>query len=87
MVLFDFEDVKDAKNFCKRVMGMCEVCQAVQRPRNLKSRMEWTPIPPKLMVSVCLDIFHMPTVKHKNNTYNKIALCVDRHLRLIVAVP
>jgi hypothetical protein len=65
MVNFEFADLKSAKNYSKRVMGMCEVCQAVQRPRNLKSPMEWTPIPPKIMVSVCLDIFHMPLVEYQ----------------------
>ena len=49
--------------------------------------MEWTPIPPKVMVSVCLDIFHMPLVEFQKVKYNSMALCVDRHSGWIVAVP
>ena len=65
----------------------CETCQACNRPQLLKTKVAYSPIPPKLMVSVALDIFRMPEVILHGKKYESMAICVDRHSGWVVAVP
>ena len=71
-----------------RVRQECQVCQACLRPNwALKGPISMTPILPRVMASVCLDIFAMPMVEWDREFYNGILLCVDRHSGWIVARP
>ena len=73
--------------FARLVMGACEVCQACQRPRTLKSPVESTPIPPAAMISVAIDLFRLPPVEFEGVLWDSLIVCVDRHSGWIVAVP
>ena len=84
---FQWPDLADAKKFAKTVLGQCEVCQACQRPTNLKGWMDSTPIPPMVMQSVALDLFSMPPVEWEGSTYDTMVVCVDRHSGWVVAIP
>ena len=59
---FVFGDEKEAKDFVHQVMGECETCQACQRTTSLNGMVEYTLVPPRIMTSVALDLFHMPEV-------------------------
>ena len=87
LIRFAFADQGEAKKFAQRVMGLCETCQACQRPQSLKRMVESTPMPPRLMVSVALDLFRMPTVIFQGEKFDTISVCVDRHSGWIVALP
>lgn len=76
----------DAKYFVNLVMSQCETCQACQRPLNLKRPLVHTPIPPKIMSSVAMDIFFMPLTTLRKKKYDALVVCVDRHSGWIVAV-
>ncbi len=42
---------------------------------------------PQVMVSVALDIFHLPTVRWEGEEYDMMCVCVDRMSGWIVAIP
>ena len=58
-----WSEKKIAKEICEQISKSCPTCQACQRPQVLKGVMEPTIIPPGPMISVCLDLFSMPTTK------------------------
>ena len=59
---YEWAELGLAKKCAKLDMGMCEACQACRRPTILKTLVESTPVPARIMTSVALDIFHTPTV-------------------------
>ena len=69
------------------VMQQCEVCQACQRPSRHLGPIAHTPIPPRVMESVALDVFRMPTVIFEKEKFVTMVVCVDRHSGWIVAIP
>ena len=52
----EWADIEQAHARVKRVGFECETCQACNRPHRLKTKVAYSPMPPKLMVSVALDI-------------------------------
>ena len=80
-------DAHAARNFCERVARQCETCQACMRATHLKGPVEFTPIPPHIMSSVAIDLFHLPEVVWEGKPYDTIILCVDRHSGWVVAIP
>lgn len=71
-----------------RVKRRCLVCQACQAPTwSAKQPIVMTPIPPRVMASVCLDIFSMPAVDWQGETFDCFLLCVDRHSGWTLARP
>ena len=58
----EFAMIKLAKMFTFKVMAQCETCQAKQRAHRLGGPMEATPVLPRVMTSVSLDLFKMPAV-------------------------
>ena len=75
------------KKIAREVMGVCESCQACQRPRSFKSTIKSTPVPPALMCSVCLELFSLPPVEQNGQILDTLIVCVDRHSGWIVAIP
>ena len=75
------------KKIAREVMGVCESCQACQRPRSLNFLIASTPIPPAIMSSVCIDLFSLPPVVRDKKLGDSLIVCVDRHSGWIVAVP
>ena len=82
-----WSEKKIAKEICEQISKSCPTCQACQRPQALKGVMEPTIIPPGPMISVCLDLFSMPTTKLDDKIFDTIVLCVDRHSGWVVGVP
>jgi hypothetical protein len=76
-----------AKKYAQNVMNQCETCQAAKRAHRLAGPQEPTPVPPRAMVHVALDLFHMNTVQHGAETFDTMAVCVDRHSGWIISVP
>lgn len=85
--LMEWDDPKRAKGVCFFILKQCESCQACARPLRKRGTMEFTPIPPQIMVSVAIDLFYMPRVQYKNIKYDGMAVCVCRHSGWMVAVP
>jgi hypothetical protein len=83
----DFASMENAKKFVYQVMGQCETCQASQRAFRLAGPMEPTPVPPRIMTHVAIDLFHMGLVKHDSETFDTMVVCVDRHSGWIIALP
>ena len=66
----------------------CMVCQACDHPNwDTREPMAATFIPPHIFSSVCLDIFTLPVVKWREETYDSLVLCVDRLTGWIIACP
>lgn len=66
----------------------CLVCQASHPPNwQVKQPLAMTPIPPRVMFSVSLDLFSMPEVEWEGTSYDAFLLCVDRHSGWMVAKP
>ena len=68
-------------------MKECETCQAAQRSHRLAGPQEPTPVPPRLMAHVAIDIFVMPEVEHEGEKFDRMVVCVDRLSGWMVAVP
>ena len=86
-IRYEWGNVAWAMKFAKEVMGGCEACQACQKPHTLRTKIECTPIPPAVMVSVSMDLFKLPPVGWEGVTYDSLIVCVDRHSGWVVAVP
>ena len=76
-----------AKKFTQKVMRQCETCQAAKRAHRFAGPQEPSPVPPRAMVHVAIDLFRMDTVKKGEETFDTMAVCVDRHSGWIIAVP
>ena len=78
----------DTKKILQKVRRNCLVCQACDRPNWAMQRpISMTPIPDRVMVSVCLDVFTMPISEWQGQKYDAYLLCVDRHSGWMVARP
>jgi hypothetical protein len=86
-VRYDWGDFARAQKLAKTIMGVCESCQACQRPHTLRAPIQSSPVPPAIMVSVAMDLFHLPTVNWEGQSYDTLIVCVDRHSGWVVAIP
>jgi hypothetical protein len=78
----------DTRNIMQSIRSTCITCQAATPPHWPKDgRCESFPVPERLMHSVCLDIFSMPTTQWLGSDYDAILLCVDRLSGWITACP
>ena len=64
---------------------ICQSCNPTTRP--LVGPFTYTVIPPRVMVSVTLDVGSMPEVEYRGKKYDAFLLCVDRLSGWIVARP
>ena len=66
----------------------CLVCQACHPPNwALKGPIVMTPVPARVMSSVCLDIPDLPEVEYRGKKFGAFVICVDRHSGWIIARP
>ena len=86
-IRYEWGNVAWALKFAKEVMGGCEACQACQKLHTLRTKIECTPIPPAVMVSVSMDLFKLPPVGWEGVTYDTLIVFVDRHYGWVVAIP
>ena len=78
----------EIKPLVQEVRKNCLVCQACDRPNwSMRRPVSGTPIPDRVMVSVCLDIFSMPPAEWLGQTYDAFLMCVDRLSGWMVARP
>jgi len=82
----DWAKERDAHQFVGDVMSQCDTCQACQKIQNAKRPITHTPMPPKVMSSVAMDIFYMPPTKLNGKIYDVVVVCVDRHSGWMVAI-
>ena len=76
------------RSLCSSVKRECYVCQVCEPPNwSTRGRYESTPIPEHPFISVCVDIFSLPTVVWQGTTYDQVILCVDRHSGWMIARP
>ena len=73
--------------FTQVVSTQCEVCQACQRPSARDGPIAFTPIPPRIMESVAIEVFMVEKVTHNNKKYDSMVICVDRHSGWLIAIP
>ena len=60
---YEFPNNLDIPGTVRHIKQSCLVCQACQAPTwPLKGPIDMTPIPPRVMTSVALDVFHMPEI-------------------------
>ena len=85
---YEWADEERARFFSRRVQSQCELCQACEHPHHsLHMPIEPTPVPPRLMDNVCIDVFMMPVFKVGNEAFDCFVACVDRLSGWIVAFP
>ena len=85
---YDFGDPPAVKKIAGEIIKRCGVCQATEHPHHsMKAPLRPTPIPPRLMDSVALDVFYMEPTRHQGVEYDCMVLCVDRQSGWIVASP
>ena len=84
---YAWADEKKAQQFSQSCSKNCGVCQASSRGESFKGPIESTPITPAPMSNVSIDLFKMSSVLYEGETYNMMAVCVDRHSGWVVAVP
>ena len=72
----------------KEAKAQCNTCQACEHPNWPKlGPITMNPVPPRVMSSVCLDIFSPPGTRWQGLDYDALLLCVDRHSGWIAAIP
>ena len=82
---FLFADEDEAKKMADKVQRLCAHCQATEPPHQpSKLKIVPTPVPPRVMSSVSVDIFIMPELEWQGATVNCFAACVDRHSGWVV---
>ena len=75
-------------NAIKQVRKGWSVCQACKPDnRNVKGQAQWTPIPDQPKGNVAMDVFCMPEVHIRQEVFDGVVLCVDRHSSYVLAVP
>lgn len=84
---YEWADHADARKFTKLVSKQCDVCQSCSAIPKWKIGMEPTLVPPALMASVALDLFHVKPVSTEEGTFDLFVLCVDRLSGWIIAEP
>jgi len=60
---FEWGSLATAEKSAREVTMQCHACQACNRPQNMKAPLIHFPIPPRIMASVAMDVFHMPNTK------------------------
>ena len=73
--------VEDIRKSCLT----CQACKASST--NMKAPLRMTVVPPRVMASVAIDIFHLPEIEWQNQLYDTFVLCVDRHSGWMIARP
>lgn len=72
----------------QKVRRECVVCQACEHPNwSLRHPIVPTPVPAHVMSSVALDIFSLPEVEWRGETFDSMLLCVDRLTGWVLARP
>ena len=72
----------------KEVKRQCNTCQACEPPNWPKlGPIVMNHIPPKIMQSICLDVFSPPGKKWQGEDFDALLLCVDRQSGWISAIP
>jgi len=62
-----------------QVKKHCVVCQATEHPNWLvKSHLLMTSIPPRVMTSICVDVFTLPATEWRGVLYDCMLVCLDR---------
>ena len=85
---YEFAETTSLWTMAKEIKAMCNTCQACEHPHwKIAGKIEMTPIPPKIMTSVSMDLFSPPITTWQGTQYDSLALCVDRHSGWIIAVP
>ena len=86
--MFEFASKEDARRLNGWIHRSCETCQVSDPNRTpFKCPVEFTPVQPYLMNSVAIDLVFMPETTCDGQTYDIMALCVDRESGWIVATP
>ena len=76
------------KDITEQIRRNCTICQATTPPHYPKDgRQVPFPIPERLMHSMCLDVFSMPSTQWLDQEYDSILLCVDRLSGWMIACP
>ena len=85
---FQFPTTTSLTNLLQHITKHCITCQACTPPHWPKDG-QWIPfpIPERVMHSVSLDIFSMPSTSWMDSMYDSILLCVDRLSGWITACP
>jgi hypothetical protein len=85
---YHFAPGSQAEKLAETIPGQCETCQA-HNPTNLqlKGTIEPSIVPPTLGESVSIDIFDMPNATWNGESFDAMAVCVDRGSGWTVAVP
>ena len=77
---YEFPGPTKLDNILQRVRRSCLTCQACSASSQaLTGPIGMTPIPPRVMSSVALDVFSMPSVEWRGKVYDAFLMCVDRH--------
>lgn len=65
-----------ARTFTRKVMSMCDVCQACTRLHTLKAphRVNCGLLTP--MASFAMELFHLPSAKWEEETLDTLIVCV-----------
>ena len=85
---YTFGDCPAMRRAAEEIIKRCAVCQATEHPHHsLKAPIRPTPVPPRVMDSVALDVFYMDQVQFQGVEFDCLVLCVDRHSGWIVASP
>ena len=85
---YEFPRDVDIPKTAENVKRHCLICQSCQAPTwALDGPLVMTPIPPRFMASVSIDLFQMPLVTHHGQNFDAYLLWVDRHPGWMVARP
>ena len=71
----------------RKIRKTCVTCQACDPPTFSETPLEFTPIPPHIFSSVCLDLVKIGDTDWENKHFDSILVCVDRHSGWILANP
>ena len=86
-LIYHFAVPEKAKEFTWEVGNQCETCQACQRPSAKEGPLAFTPIPPRIMESVAIDVFYVGPTTFEDQRFDSMVVCVDRHSGWLVALP
>ena len=85
---FEFGDPLSIWKLAQSVKQQCNTCQACEPPNwKVAGKIDMTPIPPKVMTSVSMDLFSPPLTTWQGIQYDALVICVDRHSGWIIAIP
>lgn len=85
---YEFAETRSLWSMAKEMKNQCNTCAACEHPNwKISGKIEMTPIPPKIMTSVSMDLFSPPPTTWQGISYDALVLCVDRHSGWIIAIP